>query len=143
MSSKKKAPAKKSSVSKAELKSSLSTTRTQLTKTEAKLAKARDKTERWKKEATAQRKAAARAGARVEKLQQKLDRAADTVAPTQSSEPVEAVAAGRPVTQSTAPDGVIVPDESWTVVQLRAEARARGLVGVSNTPKARLLAALS
>jgi hypothetical protein len=36
-----------------------------------------------------------------------------------------------------------VPDETWTVVELRAEARARGLVGMSSKSKAQLLAALS
>ncbi|GAA4348043.1 hypothetical protein [Angustibacter luteus] len=35
------------------------------------------------------------------------------------------------------------PDAEWTVVQLRAEARRRGLTGLSNKPKAELLAALA
>ncbi len=93
-----------------------------MTKTEKKLTKAKDRAERWKEEAKAQKRSAARAGARVKKLQQKQDRA--------SAEPTDA-------------DGVTVPDETWSVVQLRAEARARGLVGTSNKPKAQLLAALS
>jgi hypothetical protein len=47
------------------------------------------------------------------------------------------------VAEPTTADGVTVPDETWSVVELRAEARARGLVGMSNKPKAQLLAALS
>ena len=35
------------------------------------------------------------------------------------------------------------PDESWTVVQLRAEARSRGITGLSGKSKAQLLEALS
>ena len=34
------------------------------------------------------------------------------------------------------------PDDSWTVTQLRAEARARGLTGLSRKTKAELLATL-
>ncbi len=34
------------------------------------------------------------------------------------------------------------PDDSWTVAQLRAEARTRGLTGLSRKTKAELLAAL-
>jgi hypothetical protein len=47
------------------------------------------------------------------------------------------------VGEPTAADGLTVPDETWTVVQLRAEARARGLVGMSKKSKAELLDALS
>jgi len=36
-----------------------------------------------------------------------------------------------------------VPDKTWTVAQLRAEARARGMSGMSSKAKAELLAALS
>lgn len=144
MSSKKKASPKKSSMSKAELQSSVSAVRGQLTKTEAKLAKAKDKTERWKKEATAQRKAAAESGQRVKELQQKLDRAEATGRrSTRVARPGKATASKRPPAKPRTAGTGSVPDKGWTVVQLRAEARARGLVGVSNTPKAHLLAALS
>lgn len=145
MSSKKKTQTKKASVSKKELKSSLSAVRGQLTKTEVKLAKAKDKGERWKKEAAAQRQSAARSGAQVEKLQKKLDQAADAVKPVQTTGPGQARAAAskRRVAKPMAADRVTVPDETWTVVQLRAEARARGLAGMSNKPKAQLLSALS
>jgi hypothetical protein len=39
--------------------------------------------------------------------------------------------------------GGTVPDETWSVVQLRAEARDRGVTGMANKTKAQLLAALS
>ena len=125
-----------------ELEKSLSTLRGELTKTEKMLTKATERTERWKTEAKAQKKSASQAGARAEELQKKLDSASAALQPVHASAPLEAAAAGRPAEPTTA-DGMAVPDETWTVVQLRAEARARGLVGMSNKPKAELLAALS
>ena len=102
--------------------------RGQLTKTETKLSKANQKADRWKKETAAQRTAASRSDARVEKLRKKLDRAAAALEPVQAVGPLEAAASGLPVGEPTTADGLTVPDETWTVVQLRAEARARGLV---------------
>jgi chromosome segregation ATPase len=126
-----------------ELKKTLSGVRGQLTKTETKLIKANQKADRWKKETAAQRTAASRSDARVEKLQKKLDRAAAALEPVQAVSPLEAAASGLTVGEPTAADGLSVPDETWTVVQLRAEARARGLVGMSKKSKAELLDALS
>ena len=126
-----------------ELEKGLSTLRGQLTRTEKKLKKAQDRAERWRKEAKAQSTAALRAGTRVEKLQRKLDLASAALEPIQAIAPMEAAASGRPVAEPTTADGVTVPDETWSVVELRAEARARGIVGMSNKPKAQLLAALS
>lgn len=126
-----------------ELEKSLSTLRGKLTKTEKMLAKATERAERWKTEAKAQKKSASRAGARAEKLQKKLDSATAALKPVQASAPLAAAAADRPAAEPTTADGLTVPDETWSVVQLRAEARARGLVGMSNKPKAELLAALS
>lgn len=131
-----------SSAKQKELEKRLSTLRGQLTKTEKKLTKATERAERWKTEAQAQKKSAARAGTRAEKLHHKLDRASAALEPAQASTPIEAAVSGRPVAEPTT-DGVTLPDETWSVVQLRAEARARGLVGMSNKPKAQLLAALS
>lgn len=141
-SKKQKLAIEKASAQHKELEKRLSTLRGQLTKTEKKLTKASDRAERWKTEAEAQRRSASRAGARVEKLHQKLDRASAALEPAQASTPLEAAASGRPVAEPTA-DGVTLPDDTWSVVQLRAEARARGLVGMSNKPKAQLVAALS
>lgn len=143
LSKKQKRAIEKSNAKQKELAKSLSTVRGQLTTTEKKLTKARDQAERWKTEAKAQRKAASRAGARAEKLQQKLDKASAAMEPVQATAPIEAAASGRPAAEPTTADGVTVPDETWSVVQLRAEARARGLVGMSNKTKAQLLAALS
>ena len=126
-----------------ELEQSLSTLRGQLTRTEKKLAKATESAERWKTEAKAQKKSASRAGARAEKLHKKLTKASAALEPTRASSPDESAASGRPVAEPTTADGVTVPDKTWTVVQLRAEARARGLAGMSNKPKAELLAALT
>ena len=143
MTKKKPPSTKRLTATNKELKKTLSLVRGQLTKSEAKLTKAMGKAERWKKEAAAQRKAASRAGARVEKLQKKLDRAATAVKPVRATAPVEAAASGGPVAEPTTADGVTIPDQTWSVVQLKAEARARGLVGMSNKPKAYLLSALS
>ena len=133
----------KSSAKQNELKKSLSTVRGQLTRSEKKLTKAEDRAERWKTEAKAQRKSASRAQARAAKLQQKLDRASTAREPVRATEPMEATASAQPVAEAATADGVAVPNETWSVVQLRAEARARGLVGLSNKPKAELLAVLS
>ena len=143
ISKKQKRAIEESSAKQKELKKSISTLRGQLTVTEKKLTKARDQAERWKTEAKAQRKTASRAGARAEKLQQKLDRASAALEPAQATAPIEAAASGRPVAEPTTADGVTLPDETWSVVQLRAEARARELVGLSNKKKAQLLAAPS
>ena len=102
-----------------ELKKRLSKLRGRLAKTEDKLTRAQDRAERWKREAKKQRKSAAASRAR-------------------------AAEADRPsATTPTASEGAAVPDETWTVAQLRTEARDRGLAGMSNRPKAELLAALS
>jgi chromosome segregation ATPase len=143
MNSKKKTRIKELTATNRELKKTLSGVRGQLTKTETKLTKANQKADRWKKETAAQRTAASRSDARVEKLQKKLDRAAAALEPVQAVGPLEAAASGLPVGEPTTADGLTVPDETWTVVQLRAEARARGLVGTSNKSKAQLLSALS
>ena len=133
----------RSSAANEELTKTLSAVRGQLTKTETKLGKANEKAERWKREAAAARTAATRSDARVEKLQKKLDRASAALEPVRAVGPVEAAASGRRAAEPTAADGLTNPDETWTVVQLRAEARARGLAGMSNKPKTKLLAALT
>ena len=133
----------KSSSKQKDLEKSLSSLRGQLTKTEKALAKAKNRADRWRKEAKAQKRSASRARARVEKLQQKLDGASAAPEPVQAAAPMDVMASGRPVAKPTTVEGVRVPDETWSVVQLRAEARARGLTGMSNKTKAQLLAALS
>jgi hypothetical protein len=142
MGSKKKARAiEELTATNRDLKKTLASVRGQLTKTETKLAKANERAERWKKQAAAHRTAASRSDARVEKLQKKLDQATAALKPAFG--PNQAGAAGRSVTEPTGSDGLTVPDKTWTVVQLRAEARARGLTGTSKKSKTQLLAALT
>ena len=141
MGNKKKA--KKLNAANEELTKKLSVARAQLTKTETKLGKANENAKRWQREAAAARTAALRSDARVEKLQRKLEQASAALKPTQAVGTREASAAGRPAAEPTTADGVTIPDQTWTVVQLRAEARARGMAGMSNKPKAQLLAALT
>ena len=126
-----------------DLKKTLTSVRGQLTKTETKLAKANERAERWKKQAAAHRTAASRADARVDRLQKKLDRATTALKPVAATGPNEPAGTGGSVTEPTGPDGLTVPDKTWTVVQLRAEARARGLTGTSKKTKSQLLAALT
>ncbi len=135
--------AKKLTAANEELTKTLSAVRAQLTKTETKLSKANEKAQRWKSEAAAARTAASRSDARVEKLRRKLDQTSAGLKPVRAVGPVEAAASGRPAAEPTDAEGLTIPNQTWTVVQLRAEARARGLAGMSNKPKATLLAALT
>ena len=121
----------------------LSILRGQLSRTEKALTKAKNRADRWRKEAKAQKRSASRARARVEKLRQKLDGASAALESVQAAAPMDVIAPGRPVAGTATVDSVTVPDETWSVVQLRAEARARGLTGMSNKTKAQLLNALS
>jgi len=142
MSSKKTARKNGKSSAEKELKATLSTLQTQLTASEKKLAKATDRTERWKTEAKTQTKAAARAEARLNKLERKLERATADIA-TKGRPGVRSDASASSPEDAVATVDPAVPDQTWSVVQLRAEARRRGLVGLSNKPKADLIAALS
>ena len=143
MGGKKKARAiEKLSATNRDLKRNLTGVRGQLTKTETKLAKANEKVARWKKEAAALRTAASRSDARVERLQKKLDRATAALSPVRASGPNQTGAVAGSLTQPSGSE-FTVPDKTWTVVQLRAEARARGLTGTSKKSKRQLLAALT
>lgn len=119
----------------------LAGTKTKLAKAEKRVSASKKEAEWWKREAKAQRKSAARAESRVDKLRKKLRRG--------SSEPAAAVAdvptdkASSTPSEAEPAEAGTMPDESWTVTQLKAEARAQGLVGMSNKSKAELLDALS
>jgi len=126
-----------------ELKKTLAGVRGQLTKTQTKLTKATEKADRWKKEAAAHRTAAARSDARAEKLRKKLDRATAALTPAPTTGAQKAAAPGDSNTEPSAANRLTTPDESWTVVQLRAEAHARGLTGMSDKTKEQLLTALT
>lgn len=127
---------------KKKLKKDLATVKGQLTKTEKKLAKAEDRKDRWKKEAKAHKKSAAKQGARVDLLQEQLDEAAAALKATPSEAEVEEASVDEPGTAGQDADGAGTPDDSWTVVQLRAEARARGVTGMSRASKSELISAL-
>jgi predicted RNase H-like nuclease (RuvC/YqgF family) len=151
-SRKQKRSVEKTSPKQKELEKSVSVLRVKLSRTEKALTKAKNRADRWQQEAKAQKKSASRARARVEKLRQKLDEASPERKPVQRAAPVEAVqpaatmettSAGRPVAEAPTVDAVTVADETWSVVQLRAEARARGLTGMSSKTKGQLLDALS
>ncbi len=148
MSSKKqKRAVEKSGAKQAELKKSLTTVRAQLSGTEKKLAKAKVRTDHWKAEAKTSRAEAARSADQLEKLRKRLDKAT-TTEPATKANASEETSSPEPTTEEAAPaaemtDTAVTPDESWTVVQLRAEAKAQGLAGMSNKPKATLLEALS
>lgn len=133
---------KKVSTTNKELSKEITTLRSRLTRTEAKLARTEERAKRWKTETVAARTAAARSDGRAEKLQRKLDRALATLEPIKGVAPAEAAATNDPTAETTTPDGATLPDSTWTVAQLRAEARSRGLTGLSGKPKAQILAAL-
>jgi lysophospholipase len=143
MSGKKVKKVKKLSATNKELSKEVTALRSQLTRTEAKLARTEERTKRWKTETAAARTAASRSDARAEKLQRKLDRAVADLEPLKRVSPADAAATNRPAAEATTPDGVTHPDSTWTVAQLRAEARARGLTGLSGKPKAQILSALT
>ena len=121
---------------------SLSALRGELATTKKALEKAKDRADRWRQQAKDQKRAAQRARARIEKLQRKLAGASASSAKVQAA-PMAGLASVTPVAESRTVEAVTVPDGTWTVVQLRAEARARGLTGMSNKTKAQLLTALS
>ena len=134
---------KKLSATNKELSKEITALRSQLTRSEAKLARTEERAKRWKTETAAARTAASRSDARAEKLQRKLHRAVADLEPLKGASPADASATNRPAAEATTPDGVTIPDSTWTVPQLRAEARARGLTGLSGKPKAQILAALT
>ena len=143
MRSKKQKRAAEKSRSRHELEKRESILRGQLTKTEKALKKAKNRADRWRKEAQSQKRSALRARARLEKLKQKRHAAGPTRKPMQAGAPGEGSAPGRPRVEPVSVESVMRPNETWSVAQLRAEARTRGLTGMSNKTKAQLLTALS
>jgi hypothetical protein len=115
------------------------------------LEKAEANSKWWRKESGRQKEALARAERQVRKLSKRLEKDAP---PAKSAKPVDAAMA--PAEETPTPTAAskawssaasdtpasATPDASWTVVQLRNEARSRGLTGLSNKSKAELLTAL-
>jgi chromosome segregation ATPase len=123
-------PAKKRSSAEKDLEKTVRKLRAQLERSDA-------KAKHWKKKAGQADKAVATSQTRVKKLERRLEKAS---APAARS--VEEPAASEETAVSEEPSATAGPDSSWTVVQLRAEARSRGLSGLSNKSKAQLLEAL-
>jgi hypothetical protein len=118
---------KKSSSSEKQLKATIKQLKAALKRADAEAS-------RWQKKAKRHQAAFAASQKRVTKLEKKLAEARRT--PSQSTANGDELPS--PTGQPTA-----APDVSWTVVRLRAEARARGLTGLSSKPKAEILAALT
>jgi hypothetical protein len=112
----------------------------------SKLAKAEASAKRWKKEAGRLREAAAQSEGQVKKLSKRLEkasRAAESSEPSKPKVPERTSLATQPMsTTDISQSAATCPDASWTVLQLRAEARSRGLTGLSRESKAELLSAL-
>lgn len=126
---------KRSTTAEKDLKKTVKKLRAQLDRSDA-------KADKWKKKAGKLEKATALSDARVKKLTKQLEKTSSSpvVAPIPAvAEPTETAAE---TTQTTESSGA-GPNPDWTVVQLRAEARSRGLTGLSGKSKAQLLEALS
>ena len=114
-------------------------------KLEAKLARADAKAARWKKEAKRQQAAVASSQARVTELRKKLSKARRS-----ARHPITTRAVALPPAEAVPQETTVsaeaagsTPDASWTVAQLRAEARSRGVTGLSGKSKAEIITALT
>ena len=109
---------------------------------EARLESANAKARRWKGRAKEQEAAAESSEARVLKLQKQLAKER-AVSPAPAAEPSTTSTDAAVLAPVVTPSELVArPDASWTLGQLREEARARGLAGCSRKSKAELLAAL-
>jgi hypothetical protein len=124
---------KRSSTSK-ELRSDAKRQRSRARKAEARAEKAEARADRWKARATGYQEEAAQLRGQLKKVTKRLDKARRSGL---DERPVDV-----PAKQGVEPSAD-TPDASWTVVRLRAEARARGLTGVTTKPKAELLELLA
>ena len=118
-------------------------------KLRSKLERAEAKVERWKSEAGKLEKSSAELESKLKKAQKRAKRLesaaaqpASSVEPGANDEAAESVGTTGPAAPGSDSSVSGTPDSTWTVVQLRAEARSRGLSGLSNKSKADLLDAL-
>lgn len=145
MATKKKSTSKSKSASKSETASSkqVKQLKASIARLDARLERSEAKAAGWKDKARSARAEASSAQKKVAKLEKKAARQrqpAQTPGPTQET-------TSEPAPQSTSVSATgdraaATPDATWTVARLRGEARDRGLTGMSNKPKAELLAAL-
>jgi len=113
---------------------------------EAKQHRAEEKAARWKGKAKIAQAEVADLTRRVGKLEKKLAKARSKVrepAPVSDRGRVASVTAEAPGETGATRQPSGSPDATWTVAQLRAEARSRGISGLSNKPKSVLIEALS
>ncbi|MFZ2012515.1 MAG: hypothetical protein WAV00_01680 [Nocardioides sp.] len=101
-------------------------------KLKAKLAKARARRDHAERSAENWKAKAKQRKSEVEVLEAELAGVSLRLAQAEAATPPKASGTARRT----------APDESWTVTQLRAEARAKGVPGYSRQTKAQLLAAL-
>ena len=112
----------------------------------SRLEKAEGKADRWKARAGRYEKDAVELRAELKKVTERLDEAASRAAGTAADTAVgvdEADEASEAAPVRPTEPAHAQPDSSWTVVRLRAEARSRGITGVTTKPKAELLALLT
>jgi hypothetical protein len=116
-------------------------------KLKAEVDRADGKTARWRKKSKQNDATIASLEERLARRDKQLSKARRAAAPPEAVP--EALSGEDIPALSEAPPDVAVdepvpgPDGSWTVVRLRAEARSRGLTGMSGKTKAELLAALT
>ena len=122
-----------------DLKATVKTLRSDLATTKAKLKQAKKKAARLERSLSDSK-------SQVKKLKKASTRSRESVPPVAESSAVEPSAdsaAPAEISQPASSTRDVTPDDSWTVVQLRAAARSRGLTGLSGKPKADLLSALT
>lgn len=115
-------------------------------KLEAKLERAEAKAARWKEKSKQTQAELVALETRAAKLDKKSAKTRDTArqpAPVLEEEPVTPLALRTPDSSTPDHQAPSTPDTSWTVAQLRAEARSRGLTGLSTKSKAQLVEALN
>jgi hypothetical protein len=94
----------------------------------------------WKKRATKAEKSVADLQSRLRRADKQARKALEQ---SRASVPVDAPAPATSHVATSTTDAPTGPDASWTVVQLRAEGRRRGLSGLSGKSKAELVEALA
>ena len=143
---------------KKKLRAKVKKLKSKVKKLKRKVARADGNTARWEQKATQNNATIASLQERVAKRDKQLSKAKRTARHLEplredaglSGEDVPELAEVAPPTKAEDARIVVVtgepahePDETWTVVRLRAEARSRGITGLSGKTKAELLAALT
>jgi lysophospholipase len=113
---------------------------------EAKLERADAKAARWKQKAKENKSALASSQARISELSEELTSrrpASRPATPSRAKPPSPTRTNSTTQTPVSPARNSSEPDASWTLAQLRAEARSRGLTGLSGKKKAEVIAALT